>query len=319
MKCLGQEVGAARDENGASHRRRQPFVRIDGDRVGAFDTVKHAAQAIRRQCRAAPGRVDVQPERLLFRDVGAGVQRVDHARAGGSGRGNDHDRNRSRGAVLGNGLEQRLGVHPAVAVGIHQPQCAAADAGLMRYFQPRDMAIPGCIEFHRPGEGAHAVGGKIGMGGGQCADQRCVVCLGSAGGKVSRRVVAECGTARHRADHMAFQCHGHGRGSRTRELRIERSSEPIRALRRKIGAGIEEPEIARVRHLHDALFQALDRPAQCVLQRLRLLEVETIQLGAKLLHVDGRRDRAGLHAPMRRRQLERQPVADPLSVRRIGK
>ena len=54
-------------------------------------------------------------------------------------------------------------------------------------------------------------------------------------------------------------------------------------------------------------------------ERLRLLEVETRQLGAELLHVDGRRHRAGLNAPMRRRQLERQPVADPLSVRRIRK
>jgi hypothetical protein len=67
------------------------------------------------------------------------------------------------------------------------------------------------------------------------------------------------------------------------------------------------------------MFQALNGPSQCLLERLRLLEVETSQLRAEMLHVDCRRHRAGLNALMRRRQLERQPVADPLSIRRIGK
>ena len=102
-------------------------------------------------------------------------------------------------------------------------------------------------------------------------------------------------------------------------MRIERSCEAIRALRGKIGARIEEPEIARVRHLHDAVFQALDGPAQGLFERLRLLEIESGELGAKLRHVDGRRNGAGLNAPMRRRELERQPVADPFSLLRIGK
>jgi hypothetical protein len=67
------------------------------------------------------------------------------------------------------------------------------------------------------------------------------------------------------------------------------------------------------------MFQALDGPSQCLFERLRLLEVETRQFGAELLHVDGRRHRAGLNAPMRRRQLERQPIADPFSIFMIGK
>ncbi len=158
---------------------------------------------------------------LLFRDIGAGMQRVYHARAGGSGRGNDHDRNRSRRAVLCDCPQQRLRVHPAAAVGVHQAQRAAARARLMRYFQPRNVAVPGCIEFHGAGEGANAVGGKVRMGRRQRADQRRVVRLGSARGKVSGRIVAECGTLRHRPYHMAFQRHRHGGGRGTRELRIE--------------------------------------------------------------------------------------------------
>jgi hypothetical protein len=64
------QVGVARDEYRAAHGGCQPFVRIDGDRVGAFDAVEQLAQAVRRQRRAAPGRIDVVPEALLLRDVG---------------------------------------------------------------------------------------------------------------------------------------------------------------------------------------------------------------------------------------------------------
>ncbi len=38
--------------------------------------------------------------------------------------------------------KQRLRIHPAPTVGIDQPQRAAADAGLMRDFQPRDVTFP---------------------------------------------------------------------------------------------------------------------------------------------------------------------------------
>ena len=67
------------------------------------------------------------------------------------------------GAVLGDGLAQRLGIHAAAAVGGDQAQRAAADAGLMGDFQPGDVAIARGIELHRSGKGAHAVGGESGM------------------------------------------------------------------------------------------------------------------------------------------------------------
>ena len=212
MKCLRQEVGASRDENRASHGCRQPFVCIDGHGVGALDTVQQAAQAIRRQHRTAPCRVHVQPQCLLFRDVGAGMQRVDHAGPGGSGGRNDHDGNCPSGTILGNGLEQRLRVHPPAAVGGYELERAAADAGLMRNFQPGDVAVPRCIKCRRSGEGAHAVGGKFRMRCCQRTDQRGVVRFGAAGRKMSGRIVAEGGAAGHGLDHMTFQRYGDGRG-----------------------------------------------------------------------------------------------------------
>ena len=91
------------------------------------------------------------------------MQGIDHARVGRSGRRNDHDRNGPRGAIICNGLEQRLGIHPAVAVGSHQPQSAAADAGLMRNFQPCDVAIAGSIKFCRSGECSRTLAGEARM------------------------------------------------------------------------------------------------------------------------------------------------------------
>ncbi len=76
-----------------------------------------------------------------LRDIGAGVQRVDHAAAGGSCGGNDHHGDRAGGAVLGNGAQQRLRIHPAPTIRIDQTQRGAADARLVRDFQPRNVAV----------------------------------------------------------------------------------------------------------------------------------------------------------------------------------
>ncbi len=129
------------NEHRAPHGRRQPFVGIDGDRIGAFDAVEQSPQAIRCQHRAAPGCIDVVPKTLPARDIGARVQRVDHAAAGGSRSGNDHHGDGARGAVLGNGAKQRLRIHPAQTVRIHQTQRGAADARLVRDLQPRNVTV----------------------------------------------------------------------------------------------------------------------------------------------------------------------------------
>src|SRR2546430_17656199 len=66
-----------------------------------------------------------------------------------------------------------------------------------------------------------------------------------------------------------------GRGRpRARQLRIERRRNSVRALRRKAGSRIEQAEIARVRHMHDAVLHLRDGPGQKVVERARRCEIE---------------------------------------------
>jgi len=76
----------------------------------------------------------VVPKTFLLRDVGAGVQRVDHAGGGGAGSGHHHHRHGAVGAVLGDGAQQRLRIHAAPAVGIDQAQRRTADSRLVGDF-----------------------------------------------------------------------------------------------------------------------------------------------------------------------------------------
>ena len=77
---------------------------------------------------------------------------------------------------------------------------------------------------------------------------------------------------------------------------LKAPDDSIRALRGKIRAGIEEAEVARIRHLHDAVLHPLDAPAQHLLERPRMVEIHRLELLSKARHVDGGRDGAGLNA-----------------------
>jgi hypothetical protein len=90
-------------------------------------------------------------------------------------------------------------------------------------------------------------------------------------------------------------------------------------LRREICPGIEQAEISRIRHLHNAMFHAFDGPTQGMFERLRRFEVEAFQLDAEFMYIARRRDRARLDALRRRLQLEVEPAADSLTVRSVRK
>ena len=81
------------------------------------------------------------PKSLLLRDVGAGVQWIDHPGAGRAGGRHHHHGHRAVGAVEGNGAQQRLRIHTAPAVGIDQAQRRAAHSRLVHGLQPRNVAV----------------------------------------------------------------------------------------------------------------------------------------------------------------------------------
>jgi hypothetical protein len=243
------------------------------------------------------------------------MQGIDHAAAGGPGGGDDHHRNVSGRPVLGNGAGERRGVHAPAAVGIDQPKSAASDADLVSDLQPGDVAVARGVETRRPRESTSAVAREAGVRGGQCADQRRAVGLRAAGREMTRGAFAHAGAAGHRADEVVLERHRHGRGGRARQLRIEGGDDPIRALRGKIRAWIEQPEVARIRHLHDAMLQPLDAPAQHLLERTRRVEVHRLELGAECRYIDGGHDRSGLRARQRSRELSGQPGVDAAAFR----
>jgi hypothetical protein len=134
---------------------------------------------------------------------------------------------------------------------------------------------------------------------------------------MSRRGLAHRGAPCDGANHLPFQFHGHGRGRGARQLRIEQAGDAVGALRRKGGAGVEQPEIARVRHLDDAVLHALDGPGEQLLERPRLVEIVSLELGAKGGHVDGGDNGARLEAQQRLLQLAGQPLLDAPALRRF--
>ncbi len=79
------------DEGGAVEGRVEHLVRVDDERVGAFDAVQERARARREQRRAAVGAVHVQPQAVCGADVGHAGEVVEGARVGRSGRGDHGD------------------------------------------------------------------------------------------------------------------------------------------------------------------------------------------------------------------------------------
>src|SRR5207302_7944164 len=88
----------------------------------------------------------------------------------------------------------------------------------------------------------------------------------------------------------------------------------VRALRRKAGRRIEQAEIARVRHMHDAVLHLRDGPGQKVVERARRCEIEAGKLAPQVAQVEGRGDRALGYALIGARQLACQEIVPALAV-----
>src|SRR6266498_619641 len=61
-----------------AHRNREPLMRIEGDRIGLFDTLQQMAQIRNKRSRAAPGGVSMQPEPLMSGHLCDALNRVNH-------------------------------------------------------------------------------------------------------------------------------------------------------------------------------------------------------------------------------------------------
>src|SRR5579871_6959535 len=105
------------------------------------------------------------------------------------------------------------------------------------------------------------------MRGRQSANEARAIGLRASGGEVAADLAGQPGAATDRSDDMVLDGDRERRRPGTRELRVEGTDDSIGALRRKVRPGIEQAEVARVRHLDDAVLHPLDGPAQELVER----------------------------------------------------
>ena len=233
LKALGEDIRPRRHEHAACHRRREPFMRIDGDRVRRPDAGEQSTQALGGDQGAAPGGIDVEPGADGGRHRRAIGQRVDHAPAGRARGSDDHDRNASLRPIAGDRRRQGLRVHAARCIGIDQANGRPADARLVGDLEPGEVRVFRDVQGGRSGERPHAVGGVAGVRPGQGASQRGEVRLRAARREMPDGSGGETGTAGDRPDHVGLDLDRYRRRPGTRQLRVERCHDPLGTFRRE--------------------------------------------------------------------------------------
>ena len=104
-------------------------MRVERHAVGALDAAEALAAPVGQLEEAAVGGVDVEPQAFVLRHVGDRVERIDRARVRRPRCRRDEERAQARRAVGADGVAQRVGVHPELGVGRHDPQVPARQAG----------------------------------------------------------------------------------------------------------------------------------------------------------------------------------------------
>ncbi len=107
---------------------------------------------------------------------------------------------------------------------------------------------------------------------------------------------------------MRLDFHRSGRRRPGRELRVEGPDNAIRTLRRKSGSGVEEPEVARVRHVHDAVLQLRDAPGEQLVKRARRAKIEAGELALEGGKIERWYHRSLRDARIGLRQLTREKI-----------
>ncbi len=258
----------------------------------------------------------MEPETKAVGNLGASRQRIDHPRIGGAGGSADHHRRAARGPIARHGVAQRTPVHATLPIGCHKANGGAADPRLMRDFEPGEVAVAGDVEPRRPVEGTRSFARKPRVRAGQGAEQRRVVGLRSAGREMAGGARRKTRTPGDGANHMRLEFDRDRGSGRRGQLRIERRRDPVGTLGRKGGGRVEQPEIARMREVDDALLQLRDRPPQHVLERLRRREIECREFAPEPGEVDRRDHRTGDDPLVGPNQFAREKVVQLLASSR---
>ncbi|MNP53310.1 hypothetical protein D3C76_1477760 [compost metagenome] len=94
-------------------------MEVQRDGIHQLDAVQIVAIFIGHQQRAAPGRIHVHPNLLFCGHLSDSTQRIDGARVGSPGGGNNRQNLLTVGIALGNFCRQIVQVHARTFVGFH--------------------------------------------------------------------------------------------------------------------------------------------------------------------------------------------------------
>ena len=169
--------------HGAVERRAQPLVRIDDDRVGAFDAVPHPAALGQDHRRSRHRRIDVEPHAMSRGDRADRRQRIDGRRGRGAGRGDDRAGPKASSPIGGDCRFERLRAHRVVRVVRDAPDVLAAETREQRRFVDRAVTVRRRIDDQRrrlqlqPAAREAVVGGALARAQqrDQCARRRRVL------------------------------------------------------------------------------------------------------------------------------------------------
>ena len=133
----------------AVERHRHPLVRIDDDRIGAFDTLPIVTAFRQQHRRAAHGAIDVQPDPFSPRNR---CERRDRIHRGGGGRAGGRDDGAGpepRRTVAGNSRLERIDLHPELRIDWDRAHVLPAEAGQQRRLFNRAVRLRGHIDDQR--------------------------------------------------------------------------------------------------------------------------------------------------------------------------
>ena len=111
-----------------------PFVKVEGEGVGALDAFEARREFGREHCECAVGSVDVEPEAFALTEIGKRSEVVDGAGVDCACAAYDEERREAGAAVVVDGLLEGFDVDAIAAVGCDGAQGVAAEAGEVHRF-----------------------------------------------------------------------------------------------------------------------------------------------------------------------------------------
>ena len=249
-------------------------MRVAGDRVRSLDTSEMMLELRRDDRSAAPGGVDMKPQ-VCFAQTRAisGSGSITPAAVVPAVPTTMNGRNPLR-AVFSDRAVQLLNIHLEIAVRRDQTKALPSEPGHVRDFVEAMMRLPGEVDRRLRGEAAEV---RVRRSREMRASSATTTAERFASIPPLVKVAIEslrqtelCGEP---TKCVALHLVGRGRGAPVRQLWVIHGDQGVGDHRCQGHAGVEEAEVARVRHLHLPFMQHLLHVGDYVVQAHAPLEV----------------------------------------------